>query len=127
MGRIKVLIVDDDESSRDILSIVVSESMGHVALTATNGMEALELIKSEDPDIVITDLMMAQMSGVELISKIKSLGGTQEIILVSAHSDIEAYLQAMDLGAYEAINKPFHPSEISRTINKIIESRGIKK
>ena len=124
MEPIKVLIVDDDEISRDILSIIVSDTMGHEAITASDGTEAIEIIKKQNPDIVITDLMMARMSGVELIKRIKSMGGAQEVILVSAHGDIESYLQAMGLGAYEIINKPFHPSDVVSIIEKLTESRG---
>jgi len=125
--QLKVLVVDDDEGSREILRIIISKTLGHRVLTASDGKEALGIIKVEKPDIVITDFMMAKMNGVELIKKIRSLGWPYdkiEVILISAYGSMETYLEAMNLGAFEIINKPFHSSEIERIIRKLTEDKG---
>jgi len=129
LGQLKVVVVDDDEGSREILSLIITKKLGHKVITASDGKEALDIIKKEKPDLVITDFMMAKMNGVELIEKIRSLGGPYEkieVILVSAHGSMETYLEAMNLGAYEMINKPFHSSEIERVIRKLTENKGNK-
>lgn len=129
MDQIKVVVVDDDEGSREILRLIITKKLGHTVFTASSGKEALEIIIKEKPDLVITDFMMAKMNGVELIEKIKGLDGHHEkieVILVSAHGSMETYLDAMALGAYEMINKPFHSYEIERVIRKLTENKGNK-
>lgn len=129
MDQLKVVVVDDDEGSREVLRLIITKKLGHTVFTASDGKEALDIIKKENPDIVITDFMMAKMNGLELIEKIKSLDGPHkkiEVILVSAHGSMDTYLEAMNLGAYEMINKPFHSSEIEKVIRKLTENKGDK-
>jgi DNA-binding NtrC family response regulator len=127
LDQLKVVVVDDDEGSREILRLIISKTLGHRVFTASDGKEALGIIKVEVPDIVITDFMMTKMNGVELIEKIRSLGEPYEkieVILISAYGSMETYLDAMNLGAFEIINKPFHASAIERIIRKLTESKG---
>ena len=127
MDKLKVVVVDDDEGSREILRLIITKKFGYMVFTASDGKEALDIINKETPDLVITDFMMAKMNGVELIEKIRGLGGAYEkieVILISAHGSMETYLDAMNLGAYEIINKPFHSSEIERVIRKLTENKG---
>ncbi len=123
----KVVVVDDDEGAREVLRLIISRNLGYTVFTAPDGYEALDIINKEHPDLVITDYMMARMNGVELIEKIRGLEGPKrktEVILISAYGSMDTYLDAMALGAFEIINKPFLNSEILRVIKKLVEHKG---
>ena len=112
-----VLIVDDEEPLTDVIRLLI-EDLGHRALTASNGQEALELIRRERPDLVISDIMMPLMPGDELCRRIKQELGYQDlkIILMSAAGS----RRAEGTGADAFVHKPFDLDAIERLVTSFI-------
>ena len=122
--RVKILVVDDEavirESLRDWLSDV-----GHQVLTAENGPQALEIIQREGLGIVIADLVMPGMDGVELMKKSKELSPNIEVIIITAYGSIPTAITAMREGAYDYIEKPFCPERVELLIEKLVEHQEL--
>src|SRR5713226_2171245 len=114
MSREKVLIVEDEENERTGLSELIS-SWGYVAETARDGQEGHEKISVWSPSIVITDLKMPRMGGLELLEKIAADSQTVAVIVVTAQGTIDSAVQAMRMGAYDYVTKPIDTSRL-RTI-----------
>jgi len=122
--KIKLLVVDDEaivrESLRDWLSDV-----GHQVLTAENGPQALEIIKREKPGIVIADLVMPGMDGIELMKRAKEISPDIEVIIITAYGSIPTAITAMREGAYDYIEKPFCPERVELLIEKLVEHQEL--
>jgi DNA-binding NtrC family response regulator len=114
MSREKVLIVEDEQNERNGLAELVS-SWGYVADTARDGLEGYEKVSVWSPAIVITDLKMPRMSGLELLEKIAAESQTIAVIVVTAQGTIDSAVQAMRMGAYDYVTKPIDTSRL-RTI-----------
>ena len=114
----KILIVDDDE---DIVTIISKMLQGEEwdVKAVYNGVEALEKVSSFKPDIILLDIMMPEMSGIEVLKKIKKSNPDTRIIMITAFGDIETYLDSMEFGAFEYINKPFETQELLQMIQKV--------
>ena len=108
--RIRLLIVDDEQSIRK-LCVTVGEALGYVCLEAESGESALALLEEQSVHMVLTDMVMPHMSGLEFLEKVKKLLPRTEIALMTGHGSIETAVQAMKLGAYDYITKPFSPLE----------------
>ena len=114
----KILIVDDD---KDIVKIVTTmlEGRGWDVTAAYNGREALDIVNQLRPDIILLDIMMPEMNGIEVLKRIKKIDAGTRIVMITAFGDVESYLDSMELGAYEYINKPFETDELLDMIEKI--------
>jgi two-component system, NtrC family, response regulator len=112
-----ILIADDDESLRRIIEYNLSNK-GYRIFLADDGEEALNIFKSEDVDIVITDIKMEKVDGLELLEEIKRLKSNALVIMITAHGSIETAVKAMKLGAYDYIIKPFDRDELQIIIEK---------
>jgi len=108
--RIRLLIVDDEQSIRK-LCFTVGEALGFVCLEADSGDSAMALLEEQPAHMVLTDLVMPHMSGLEFLEKVKKLLPRIEVALMTGHGSIETAVQAMKLGAYDYITKPFSPLE----------------
>ena len=108
--RIRLLIVDDEQSIRKLCS-TVGEALGFVCLEAESGESALALLEEQSVHMVLSDMVMPHMSGLEFLEKIKKLLPRTEVALMTGHGSIETAVQAMKLGAYDYITKPFSPLE----------------
>jgi DNA-binding NtrC family response regulator len=114
MSQEKILIVEDEENERTGLAELVS-SWGYRAETAKDGAEGLDKVTSWSPSIVVTDLKMPRMGGLELLEKIASEAQTIAVIVVTAQGTIDSAVQAMRMGAYDYVTKPIDTSRL-RTI-----------
>ena len=114
MSRERVLIVEDEENERSGLAELVS-AWGYEANTAADGQEGYEKIAAWSPAIVITDLKMPRLGGMELLERIASDSQTIAVIVVTAQGTIDSAVQAMRIGAYDYISKPIDTSRL-RTI-----------
>ena len=112
-----ILIADDDESLRRVIEYNLSNK-GYRIFLANDGEEALNIFKSEDVDIVITDIKMEKVDGLELLEEIKRLKSNALVIMITAHGSIETAVKAMKLGAYDYITKPFNRDELQIIIEK---------
>jgi two-component system, NtrC family, response regulator AtoC len=108
--RIRLLIVDDEQSIRK-LCCTVGEALGFICLEADSGESALALLEEQPVHIVLSDMVMPHMSGLEFLEKVKKLLPRTEVALMTGHGSIETAVQAMKLGAYDYITKPFSPLE----------------
>jgi DNA-binding NtrC family response regulator len=114
MNQEKVLIVEDEENERTGLAELIS-SWGYVAETARDGQEGYDKVSSWSPHIVITDLKMPRLGGLELLEKISSDSQSIAVIVVTAQGSIDSAVQAMRIGAYDYVTKPIDTSRL-RTI-----------
>jgi DNA-binding NtrC family response regulator len=114
MNQERVLIVEDEENERSGLAEIVS-SWGYRVETACDGMEGLEKAAQWSPSIVITDLKMPRMGGIELLERLAEEARTIAVILVTAQGTIDSAVQAMRMGAYDYITKPIETNRL-RTI-----------
>src|SRR5436853_3734981 len=114
MSQEKVLIVEDEENERTGLAELVS-AWGYRAETARDGAEGLEKVTNWSPSIVVTDLKMPRMGGLELLERLASDGQTMAVVVVTAQGSIDSAVQAMRMGAYDYITKPIDTDRL-RTI-----------
>jgi DNA-binding NtrC family response regulator len=108
--RVRLLIVDDEQSIRK-LCVTVGEALGFICLEADSGESALVLLEEQPVHMVLSDMVMPHMSGLEFLEKVKKLLPRTEVALMTGHGSIETAVQAMKLGAYDYITKPFSPLE----------------
>ncbi|HZQ24122.1 MAG TPA: sigma-54 dependent transcriptional regulator [Terriglobales bacterium] len=108
--RIRLLIVDDEQSIRR-LCMTVGESLGFACLEADSGESALALLEDQPAHMVLTDMVMPNMSGLEFLERVKKLLPRTEVAVMTGHGSVETAVQAMKLGAYDYISKPFSPLE----------------
>ena len=106
--RVRLLIVDDEQSIRK-LCMTVGEALGFICLEADSGESALTLLEEQPVHMILSDMVMPQMSGLEFLEKVKKLLPRTEVALMTGHGSIETAVQAMRLGAYDYITKPFSP------------------
>jgi two-component system, NtrC family, response regulator AtoC len=108
--RMRLLIVDDEQTIRK-LCMTVGEALGFICLEAESGDAALSLLEEQPVHMILSDMIMPNMSGLEFLEKAKKLLPRTEVALMTGHGSIETAVQAMRLGAYDYITKPFAPLE----------------
>jgi two-component system response regulator AtoC len=107
---IRLLIVDDEQSIRK-LCMTVGEALGFTCLEANSGETALALLEEQPAHMILTDMVMPNMSGLEFLERVKKLLPRTEVAVMTGHGSVETAVQAMKLGAYDYISKPFAPLE----------------
>ena len=122
MKEVNVLVVDDDEA---MLAMLASMLKGlHLnPITAVDGADGLEKVKTRKVDLIITDLMMPNMDGFELIKKIRQLNANIPVAVISGHGDVNNVVSALSHGAYNFITKPFTVKEIENVIMRGLRLR----
>ena len=123
-GKRHILIVDDEPLVRRSLSELLTLS-GYAVSTAANGKEALGLLKDYHADIVITDIKMPELHGLQLLKEIKSIDSDIPVILITSYGSIESAVEAMKQGAYDYITKPIVDSEIKIIIERLLKQRRL--
>jgi len=121
----RVLIVDDEEQMRELLTKVL-EKNGYQVTTAGDGGQALALLEKEPMDLVVTDVRMPGLDGMEALRAIKELSPEIVVIIMTAFGSIDQAVQAVKEGAYDYINKPFKIDEILLTIKKALDERRLR-
>lgn len=119
-----ILIVDDDEVMVETLRNVLRKK-GYELFCAASGNEALELLRKELVDLVLLDMRLPDVDGLEVLSKIKELDTEILVIMMTAYSDVESAVSAMKAGAYHYINKPFELEELRLLIEKGLETKHL--
>ncbi len=122
----QILIVDDEKNIRRSLSIAVEE-WGHSATEASSAEEAINLITKDVYDIIITDLVMDEMDGVDLLRKTKEISPSTELLIMSAHGTIAKAVEAMRIGAYDFVVKPFSMDHLELVLQKLTKQMGLKR
>ncbi|MHB8766728.1 MAG: sigma-54-dependent transcriptional regulator [Deferrisomatales bacterium] len=121
----KVLVVDDDASLRRILEYNLAEE-GHAVATAGSGEEALEALQKSRFDLVVTDIKMPGMDGMDLLKRIKAAASETQVIVITAFGTIEMAVEAMKAGAFEYITKPFNRDELKLSARKALRLRSLE-
>ncbi|MDA8142031.1 MAG: sigma-54 dependent transcriptional regulator [Desulfobacteraceae bacterium] len=121
-----ILIVDDEKNYPLILSAVLQDE-GFETLTANSGQEALEVLDHSDVDLVLTDMKMPKMDGIELLQRIKSQNPELPIIMMTAYGTVEKAVEAMQKGAYSYILKPFDNEQMILYVNKALDMYRVVK
>ena len=122
----RVLVVDDDPEMCRLLSDVLIEE-GFSVLTIGSSLEGSKIIKKEEFDVIITDLKMEGLKGLDLLEEAKKMAPLTPVIIITAFGTIESAIQAMKMGAYDYITKPFPMDELILTVKKALENRLLKK
>ena len=118
----KILIIDDDRAYAETLKIVLSESFNYVDFV-TVAKEGLKYVLRESPDVVITDLKMPEIDGIEVLRRIKEIDDSIAVLIITAFENTNTIVEAMQLGAYDYIDKTFDLKRIQYVVKKAIESR----
>ena len=121
-----ILVVDDEQSMREFLRILL-EKDGHTVQAAANGAAAIDLVDRHDFDLIITDIRMPGMSGLELLAEVKKLRSELPVIMITAFASPEDAVQAMRDGAFDYITKPFKVDEIKRVIKSATTRKSAER
>jgi len=121
-----ILIVDDEKNYTLILAAVL-EDAGFETLTANSGAEAMDILSSSDVDLVLTDMKMPAMDGINLLERIKKKDADLPVIMMTAHGTVEKAVEAMQKGAYNYILKPFDNERLVLYVNKAIRMYAVVK
>ncbi len=124
MDKAKILVVDDEDSMCKFMEIMLKKE-GYSVTTSPNAYSALQMIKSEKYDLVIADLMMPEMNGLELLSQVKSMDAEVDFIVMTAFASVDSAIEALKKGAFDYITKPFKVDEIKIAVKKSLEQKSI--
>ena len=116
--NLKVLYIEDEEFTRNELSMYLKRRVGQL-FTAKNGIEGLAVYKKHSPDLVLTDLKMPEMSGIEFIEAIRETGSQCPVIVISALSDTETIIKAVDIGIVKYVIKPLNTNELINSMEAL--------
>lgn len=121
-----VLVVDDEPGMREFLEIMLGKE-GYKVRTVSNGNDALQAIQNETFDLAIVDIQMPGLSGIDVLKKTKEISPNTTVIMITAFASHETAIEAMKLGAYDYITKPFKIDEIKLVINKSLDKQKLEK
>ena len=126
MDKERILVVDDEASVREMVSKIVN-LIGHEAVTAVNGRDALEILKNDPFSIIITDVKMPEMDGFELMKTVRDQFPGVSTICMTAHGGSYAYTDVVEVGATDYITKPFTIDEMMAKLNRVIREKDLIK
>lgn len=126
MSANKIMVVDDEPIIVRLLSMSL-RSDGYETVTAQNGEEGLKVFEAESPDIVVTDIKMPVMDGLELLKKIKEIDPEKEVIIVTGHGDIDSTITALQYGASDFINKPVRDEALAIALERAKSKIAIRE
>jgi excisionase family DNA binding protein len=118
-SRSTILVVDDEEAIRELM-VTALASKTRAVLTAGSGDEALEIVKRSDVDLVLLDLSMPGMNGVETFREIHSLRPALPVMIVTAYPDSDLMSKALEIGPFTMISKPVDLAQIQKTVDRIV-------
>lgn len=122
----KILVIDDEDSMCNFMEIMLSKE-GYSVDTANNGIDGVDMLKDKNYDLVIADMNMPGMTGLEVLQEVKTIKSNQEFIVMTAFASVDSAIEAMKLGAADYITKPFKVDEIKLTIEKSISRHELIK
>ena len=121
----KVLVVDDEDSIRSLLERILSRA-GHIVLSSANGQEALNQLPQQNVDIILLDIKMPGISGMEVLQQLSARWPEICVIMLTAMTDLEIAVEAMKQGAYDYITKPFNHDDLIFKIQRALEKHNLK-
>jgi two-component system NtrC family response regulator len=126
MKRVKILVIDDDESLRRVLEYNLAQE-GYAVLTASSGEQGLTLLKKEGADLVVTDVRMSGLDGLQVLDEVRKADPNIQVIILTAFGTIEMAVEAMKAGAFHYISKPFNRDELKLTIRKALQLKALER
>lgn len=122
----RVMVVDDEENIREVLSNYL-QSMNYEVEAAEDGQEALSKYKKGNFDLIISDLLMPNIDGLELLKRIREVDNEVIFLMITGYPSIETAVEAIKKGAYDYITKPFHMEDVKLRIERALEKRSLKE
>ncbi len=126
MSTNRILLIDDEENFRHMLSVILKKR-GYDVETANNGIDGMKRVDTGAYDTVLCDIRMPEMDGLEFLKEAQKAGCESTIIMMSAYGTLDTAIEAMKLGAYDYISKPFKPDEIILTLKKAEERERLRR
>ena len=123
MTKAKILVVDDDKNIRRTITMAL-ESLDYFIQTAFDGKDAMMQLTKDEYDLIITDLKMPGMNGMELLQQAIAKYPNIRIVLISAHGTVDNAVEAMKLGAVDFLQKPFTPKELRNLVYSVLDTEG---
>ena len=118
-----IVIVDDEPDILDLLKLILTQKTEHKVLTTTNPHQALEWCQTQHADLLISDLRMPEMEGIELLKLVKQFDPNLPFVLITAFGTIESAVESMRHKAFDYISKPFRKEQILVTVDKALKWR----
>ncbi len=115
----RILVVDDEENARIALTRLLAKE-GFLVDSVANGYEALNYLRQQTVNIIVTDINMPEMDGITFLRELNKHFPKMNVIMITAHGGVESYLEAMNLGAFEYINKPVKIDELKLILKKVL-------
>ncbi len=123
--KVKILVIDDDPKVSWLLTEGLSEKFEFIS--ARDGMEGIQMVSTEKPDLILLDIKMPGMSGLEVLEKLNKADSRPEVIMVSGHDDTQYVVESIKLGAAEFVKKPFDIDEIEIHLSSVLERRQLRR
>ena len=120
-----ILVVDDNAGIREAVEKILEKEETYTVFTASNGEEAVKILQQDTIDVLLTDLRMPKVDGLELLKIAKTISEDIEVILITGHATVEVAVEVMKDGAFDFIQKPFNKTTVLKTVRKAIEKRGL--
>lgn len=122
----EILVVDDDQRMRQLMGEILTEE-GYEVTSVGDGREALLLLKEKEFDVLVTDLKMPYVDGIELLAFARKVQPDCPVVMVTAHGTVESAIEAMKKGAYDYLQKPFEPDELQLLVARAVERRWLRR
>ncbi len=126
MSARDILIVDDEVSLLVLLQRIIGERTPYSVQTTASPVEALKEVEENDYRLVVTDLKMPNVDGLDLLQRIKQLGKNTEVVIITAFGSVETAVEAIKRGAYDYITKPFRKEQILVTVDRAMQWQGLR-
>jgi len=126
VSQMRVLVVDDEEPFRVLMESELGR-MGHAVQCVKSGEEALQALAAHDVEVVLLDLKMPGLGGMETLKRMREAGVTAEVIILTGHPDIDDAIQAMKLGAYDYLTKPARLAEVEEVLKRAAEKKRLQR
>jgi DNA-binding NtrC family response regulator len=122
----RILVVDDERPTRLLMEKELPRA-GYVVTTAESGEEALEKVQAQDFDVILLDLKMPGIGGMEALRRVRDAGASGEVVILTGHPDVDSAIEAMKLGAYDYLTKPFKLSELEEVLRRAAERKRLER
>ncbi|MCX7988368.1 MAG: response regulator [Thermodesulfovibrio sp.] len=123
----KILIVDDEPDMLKLLSMILREKTPYDVITTNNPIEAVQLVKTTDFDLIITDLKMPGLDGLQLLEEVKKKNEDIPVVIITAYGTIDSATEAIEKGGFDFITKPFKKEQILFTIDRALKWLKVQK
>src|SRR5438309_2451127 len=125
MARPVILVVDDDPGVRESFRLILEDH--YDVLDVPDGPQALETVRASQVDLVLLDIRLPEMDGIEVLERIKTVDDGVEVILVTAVKTVRTAVAAMKLGAFDYLTKPFEEDELLQLVRRALEKRSLER